>query len=63
MAGSNNPFYGKQHSDEVREKISACQKRVMEKLSKLYKQYKQEGGDLSWNSFRHAFANNEINIG
>lgn len=25
-------------------------------------EYKQEGGDLSWNSFRRAFANNEINI-
>ena len=54
FTGVNNPFYGRKHSDETMAN--------MRKTQILYKQYKQTGGELSWNDFQRALKNNEINI-
>ena len=52
--GNRNPFYGRKHSDETMAN--------MRRTQTLYKQYKQTGGELSWNGFQRALKNNEINI-
>ena len=54
FTGVNNPFYGRKHSDETMAN--------MRRTQALYKQYKQTGGELSWNDFQRALNNNEINI-
>lgn len=75
VKGSNNPFFGKHHSDIARQKMSIARKgksltnehkksmcESMQVKVKLYEKYKSCGGTLVWNDFRRALANNEIDI-
>ena len=58
--GEKNPLFGKNHSDEAKAKIKAKMIDVMSKICALYKQYKNDGGELTWKDFRkHIVKNSE----
>lgn len=51
--GVNNPNYGKRFSEEHRKKMSI--NNGSRNLSKMYAQYKSNGGKLKWKQFLHSY--------
>jgi hypothetical protein len=43
----------------IAKKLSDSAKRIFNYKSCLYKQYKQDGGDMSWNDFQKYLAENK----
>lgn len=64
--GEKNGFYGKKHSEESRQKISESLKVVISQQMKNdalhYHEYKANGGNISWNTFRKLFHNNDPQV-
>ena len=51
-SGENNPNYGKHLSEKSKQSMIMKKKVYLSKLSKAYKEYKESGGELSWNKFQ-----------
>lgn len=73
ISGENNPMFGKCHMPDTLAKMSESHKgwhptaETKQRLSEnrqmikcQYQKYKVAGGNLNWNEFQRAFANNEI---
>ena len=61
-SGHRHYLYGKHVPEDIKEKMRVSIKCAKEKVTMLYKYYKQSGGILSWNDFQRSLKNNEINI-
>lgn len=60
--GDKNGFYGKQHSEETLKSIRETRSQQMKDDALHYHQYKANGGDLSWHTFRKLFHNNDPQV-
>ena len=58
--GENNPFFGKHHSDEMIKNMRESCKKVANAAKYLYDVYRENGGKLKWNEFRHALKTGDI---
>lgn len=59
--GENAPFYGKTHSDETKNRMKATHSAQMKAVSLAYKEYKLDGGTLTWNEFQ-TYYNKVLNV-
>lgn len=50
--GEKAPMYGKNHSDETKNRMKETQSLRMKAVSLAYKEHKENGGTLSWNEFQ-----------
>ena len=60
--GEKNSFYGKQHSEETLQHLREICSQQMKNDALHYHQYKANGGDLPWHTFRKLFHNNDPQI-
>ena len=59
LKGENNPMFGKPFSEEHKRKLS--ENNFIKKISKEYKIYRQNGGQLKWHEFLREYKNSQIN--
>ena len=53
---------GRKHSEETKQKLRERSSQQMKDDSLHYRQYKANGGDLSWHAFRKLFHNNDPQV-
>lgn len=69
LKGRISPRRGTKMTEEQKQKLRDAHKKLAQKTSErqqaaadLYKRYKSQGYNISWNDFQRALKNNEINI-
>jgi hypothetical protein len=60
--GSENPFYGKTHTETTLAAIREKCRARMAYMREMYYEYKTLGEPLKWNDFRKAFATSDLSV-